>query len=83
MPTITAQGSTRLAEGVEVGGQHYDILFRMLHWRELARAMSFADAESDYEFAGTKTEITKQIGNAVPVRTARALVAASFHDLAD
>jgi DNA (cytosine-5)-methyltransferase 1 len=55
----------------------------MLHWRELARAMSFSDAESDYEFAGTKTEITKQIGNAVPVRTARALVAASFHDLAE
>lgn len=82
MPTITAQGSQRMAQGIEVDGQHYDILFRMLHWRELARAMSFADAESDYEFAGTKTEITKQIGNAVPVRTARALVAAALHDMA-
>jgi DNA (cytosine-5)-methyltransferase 1 len=54
----------------------------MLHWRELARAMSFSDADSDYEFAGTKTEITKQIGNAVPVRTARALVAAALWDMA-
>jgi DNA (cytosine-5)-methyltransferase 1 len=84
MPTIPAQGSVRLAEGEQpgAGGQQYDILFRMLHWRELARAMSFSDAEQDYEFAGTKTEITKQIGNAVPVRTARALVAAALSDMA-
>lgn len=77
MPTIPAQGSVRMAEGTE----QYDILFRMLHWRELARAMSFSDADSDYEFAGTKTEITKQIGNAVPVRTARALVGAALWDM--
>lgn len=83
MPTIPAQGSVRMAEASEAEGeQQYDILFRMLHWRELARAMSFSDADSDYEFAGTKTEITKQIGNAVPVRTARALVAAALWDLA-
>lgn len=83
MPTIPAQGSVRLAEASEAeGGEQYDILFRMLHWRELARAMSFSDAESDYEFAGTKTEITKQIGNAVPVRTARALVGAALWDVA-
>lgn len=83
MPTIPAQGSVRLAEAGEgEGEQQHDILFRMLHWRELARAMSFSDAEQDYEFAGTKTEITKQIGNAVPVRTARALVAAALWDMA-
>jgi DNA (cytosine-5)-methyltransferase 1 len=83
MPTIPATGSVRLAQGEEgEGGQQYDILFRMLHWRELARAMSFSDADSDYEFAGTKTEITKQIGNAVPVRTARALVGAALWDMA-
>lgn len=87
MPTIPAQGSVRMAEGCVIGGealadgQRYDILFRMLHWRELARAMSFSDAESDYEFAGTKTEITKQIGNAVPVNMARALVGAALWDL--
>jgi DNA (cytosine-5)-methyltransferase 1 len=83
MPTIPAQGSVRMAAASEgEGEQQYDILFRMLHWRELARAMSFSDADSDYEFAGTKTEITKQIGNAVPVRTARALVAAALWDVA-
>jgi DNA (cytosine-5)-methyltransferase 1 len=87
MPTIPAQGSVRMAEGCVIGGQaladgqRYDILFRMLHWRELARAMSFSDAESDYEFAGTKTEITKQIGNAVPVNMARALVGAALWDV--
>ena len=44
--------------------------------RELARAMSFSDDEAEYMFAGTKTDITKQVGNAVPVRTATALVGA-------
>lgn len=85
MPTIPAQGSVRLAEATAEDGAgtiQYDILFRMLHWQELARAMSFSDQEQAYEFAGTKTEITKQIGNAVPVRTARALVAAALWDMA-
>ncbi|HZQ01401.1 MAG TPA: DNA cytosine methyltransferase [Reyranella sp.] len=77
-PTIAASGSVRMAEADESD----DISYRMLHWRELARAMSFSDADSDYEFAGTKTEITKQIGNAVPVRTARALVGAALWDVA-
>lgn len=73
MPTIPATGSVRLAQG----GEQYDILFRMLHWRELARATSL----EDYDFAGTATEITKQIGNAVPRRMAQALVSASLHDM--
>lgn len=33
-----------------------------------------------YRFAGNKTEITRMIGNAVPVSTARALVAAFMAD---
>lgn len=88
MPTIPAQGSVRMAQAgltpdvTTEGEPQYDILFRMLHWRELARAMSFSDTDSEYEFAGTKTEITKQIGNAVPVRTARALVGAALWDMA-
>lgn len=53
-----------------------DIHYRMLHWRELAGAMSFDDAGEVYQFAGNGTEITKQIGNAVPGRTAKALVSA-------
>lgn len=58
-----------------------DILFRMLRNPELAAAMSFTDEEYKYEFTGTATQITKQIGNAVPVRTARALVKCDIDDL--
>jgi DNA (cytosine-5)-methyltransferase 1 len=43
----------------------------MLQPRELARAQGFPD---DYEFAGTKTDTTEQIGNAVPVNLAQSLV---------
>ncbi len=50
-----------------------DIRFRMLTNLELARAMGFTDEEITYEFCGTSTEITKQIGNAVAVGTAKAL----------
>lgn len=59
-----------------IDGQLYifDILFRMLDWPELARAMGFSDEDFQYEFAGTKADITRQIGNAVEVNTAEALV---------
>ena len=50
-----------------------DIRFRMLNNQELARAMGFDDADS-YEFVGNVTEVTRQIGNAVPVNLAAALV---------
>jgi DNA (cytosine-5)-methyltransferase 1 len=46
------------------------IRFRMLQPKELAAAMSFPP---NYHFAGTRDEQVKQIGNAVPVQTARAL----------
>lgn len=55
------------------GKAYLEVLFRMLQPRELARAQGFRDS---YEFVGTKTQVTKQIGNAVPRRLARALVAA-------
>lgn len=60
---------------LEINGETYalDIHFRMLQPDELAAAQGFP---SDYEFTGTKTEITKQIGNAVPCGLARALVGA-------
>lgn len=63
---------------VMVNGEPYvlDIRFRMLTNNELARAMGFTDAESSYEFVGKVAEVTKQIGNAVPVNTAKALVKA-------
>lgn len=38
--------------------------------------LSFDDEGQVYDFAGNGTEITRQIGNAVPCRTAQALVRA-------
>ena len=65
---------------VLVDGQPYllDIRFRMLQNPELARAMGFDDEEGQYEFVGNTTQITKQIGNAVPVNLAAALVKAAL-----
>ena len=57
-----------------------DIRFRMLQNKELARAMGFDDDESQYEFTGTVSQVTKQIGNAVPVHLAAALVKAILGD---
>jgi DNA (cytosine-5)-methyltransferase 1 len=48
-----------------------DIRFRMLKNHELKRAQGFPE---DYVITGNATEQTKQIGNAVPVNTAKALV---------
>ncbi|MCG8633756.1 MAG: DNA cytosine methyltransferase [Desulfobacterales bacterium] len=48
-----------------------DIRLRMLQPNELALAQSFPP---DYRFAGTKGDVVKQIGNAVPRRTAKALI---------
>ena len=63
-----------------VDGHPYllDIRFRMLQNPELARAMGFEDEETSYEFVGNVTEVTKQIGNAVPVNLAAALVKAAL-----
>lgn len=44
--------------------------FRMLQNHELATAQGFP---RDYYFHGTKAEVTKQIGNAVPPGFARAI----------
>jgi DNA (cytosine-5)-methyltransferase 1 len=48
-----------------------DIFFRMLQPHELAAAMSFPKT---YFFVGNREQQVKQIGNAVPVRTAKALI---------
>lgn len=75
LPTVTGSNEFAIAEPA-VAGYRIDILYRMLTVRELARAMSFDVDGHDYPFAGTATDITKQIGNAVPCRTAQALVRA-------
>lgn len=68
LPTVTTVDRFGLIQAR--GG---DVLFRMLRPRELATAQGFP---RDYRFTGTQREITKQIGNAVPRRLARAIVAA-------
>jgi DNA (cytosine-5)-methyltransferase 1 len=67
MDTITAKDRFALVEPTRMG-----IYFRMLKAHELAAAMGF----DGYEFAGTKTDQVRQIGNAVSVRQAKALCGA-------
>jgi DNA (cytosine-5)-methyltransferase 1 len=85
-PTLCAQGRIPLVEAhapADVAAvtledlAHVDILFRMMEPDELAGAMGFPRR---YKFTGNKTERTRQIGNAVAVNTARALVAAIMAD---
>jgi DNA (cytosine-5)-methyltransferase 1 len=71
MPTICAGGNSH---GL-VDAYDLDIRFRMLKSHELKRAQGFPD---DYVITGNTTEQTKQIGNAVPVNTARALTLAAI-----
>jgi hypothetical protein len=66
-----APGRTIWVDGVVV---QIDVAFRMLRNRELARSHSFDDEETTYEFVGTEAEQTRQVGNSVPVATAKALV---------
>jgi DNA (cytosine-5)-methyltransferase 1 len=79
LPTMT---TAKGGEFALVQPNGYDILFRMLEPHELAAAMGFSDEEAQYEFAGTKTEKIKQIGNAVSVRKMKACVGAIMADAA-
>lgn len=65
LPTVTTKDRFSLVvpEGLDIG-------FRMLQPSELARATGFPD---DYKFTGNKSEVVKQIGNAVPPGFARAM----------
>ena len=66
LPTITTKDRFAICgvtDGIELG-------FRMLQPNELAAATGFP---SDYKFTGTKVEVVKQIGNAVPPNFAKAL----------
>ena len=62
--TVTAKGRFGLVVPTRMG-----IRFRMLKPHELAAAMGL----EGYEFCGTQTDQIRQIGNAVAMRTARAL----------
>lgn len=67
LPAITTKDRFALCgvtDGIELG-------FRMLQPSELAAATGFP---SDYKFTGTKVEVVKQIGNAVPPNFAKAIL---------
>ena len=69
-PTVSTAGAISLSTPVVQSGKIVDLYFRMLKPSELARVHSFPD---NYEITGNKSEQIKQIGNSVPVATARAL----------
>jgi DNA (cytosine-5)-methyltransferase 1 len=75
-PTVAATGHIDLVQAAE----GYDIMFRMLEPHELAAAMGFTSDDQAYEFAGTKTDKIKQIGNAVSVAKMKACVGAIMSD---
>ena len=66
-PTITTHDRLGLVHPVWEG-RTLHVYFRMLSPSELAAAMGFP---SGYEFTGTRTDVVRQIGNAVSVETAR------------
>lgn len=69
-PLSTVTGKDRFALCIPSLGIALDIRFRMLQPHELAAAMSFP---KNYEFTGNRENKVKQIGNAVPLMTAKAL----------
>jgi DNA (cytosine-5)-methyltransferase 1 len=73
LPTVTASRGVGSIVTPSVKGLRLDIRFRMLKNHELKKAQGFPD---DYKITGNTTEQTKQIGNAVPVNTAKALTLA-------
>jgi DNA (cytosine-5)-methyltransferase 1 len=76
LDTVTAKDRFGLMiPGVGVVG--LDIKFRMLRPHELAAAMGFP---KDYQFVGNREEQVRQIGNAVPCYTAKALCKALLED---
>jgi DNA (cytosine-5)-methyltransferase 1 len=71
LPVKTITTKDRFALLEPVTDRRIDIRFRMLKNHELKRAQGFPD---DYVIIGNTTEQTKQIGNAVPVNTAKAFM---------
>lgn len=72
-PLGAVTGKDRFGLCIPTLGVVLDIRFRMLQPHELAAAMSFP---KDYEFTGNRENKVKQIGNAVPLKTAKALCTA-------
>ena len=64
LPTVTTKDRFGLIQPM-----YFDIRYRLLEAHELAAGMGFGD----YVFSGTKTDVKKQIGNAVEVHQSTAL----------
>lgn len=75
--TITTRDRFALAQFA--GGAYLDIHFRMLQPHELAAAMGFP---AGYYFHGNREQKVKQIGNAVHVDQAEALVSSALREVA-
>ncbi len=76
LPTITQKNGVGLVEPM-VRGPRLVLLHRMLQPDELACGQDF----DGYEFTGNREQQTKQIGNAVPIKLARAMASASLWDV--
>lgn len=74
VPTVTGANRLALVQPV-INGLALEIYFRMLQPHELSRAMGFPDT---YEFAGTREDVVKQIGNAWSGELAEALCDAAL-----
>lgn len=74
-PTVSTKGAEQIAFPVIKGGVIVDILVRMAKPRELAFSHSF---DKNYVLTGTKTQQIAQIGNSVPVFTAKAMCLAAL-----
>lgn len=75
MRTITTYDNVQGVFPVLEDGRVIDIRIRMLKPSELAAAHSFPKW---YKLSGSRADQVKQIGNSVPVQTAKALVKAMF-----
>lgn len=75
MRTITTYDNVQGVFPVLEDGRVIDIRIRMLKPSELAAAHSFPKG---YKLSGSRADQVKQIGNSIPVQTAKALVKAMF-----
>jgi DNA (cytosine-5)-methyltransferase 1 len=75
MRTITTYDNVQGVFPVLEDGRVIDIRIRMLKPSELSAAHSFPKG---YKLSGSRADQVKQIGNSVPVQTAKALVKAMF-----
>lgn len=73
--TLTTCDNVQGVFAILEDGRLLDVRLRMLKPSELAAAHSFP---KDYRLSGSRADQVKQIGNSVPVRTAKAIVKAIF-----